>query len=40
MTARRPRTRYAIGAGAKPAIYARRFLPDRVMDALIGRVLG
>ena len=22
------------------AIYARRFLPDRVMDALIGRVLG
>lgn len=40
VTARRPRTRYAIGAGAKPAIYARRLLPDRVMDALIGRVLG
>lgn len=40
VTARSPRTRYAIGAGAKPVIYARRLLPDRAMDALIGRVLG
>ena len=40
VTAKRPRTRYAIGAGAKPVIIARRLLPDRAMDALIGRVLG
>ena len=40
VTATRPRTRYAIGAGAKPVIIARRLLPDRVMDALIGRAIG
>jgi NAD(P)-dependent dehydrogenase (short-subunit alcohol dehydrogenase family) len=47
VTARRPRTRYAVGLGAKPAIYARRVLPDRVFDALVrltfriaGRVVG
>ena len=38
--ARRPRTRYAVGAGAKPLILIRRWLPDRVYDALIRRVSG
>ncbi|GAA0682670.1 oxidoreductase [Kitasatospora atroaurantiaca] len=35
VTARRPRTRYAIGMGAKPAILLRRILPDRAFDALV-----
>lgn len=39
-TAKRPRTRYTVGAGAKPVVYLRRLLPDRAMDALIARVLG
>ncbi|OYN94681.1 short-subunit dehydrogenase [Propionibacteriaceae bacterium ES.041] len=39
-TARRPRTRYAVGRGAKPMITLARFLPDRVFDALIKRVTG
>jgi NAD(P)-dependent dehydrogenase (short-subunit alcohol dehydrogenase family) len=34
-TARRPRTRYAVGAGAKPAIFLRYLLPDRAFDTLI-----
>ena len=33
--ARRPRTRYAAGIGAKPILLARRVLPDRVFDGLI-----
>ena len=33
--ARRPRTRYAVGLGAKPVILARRVLPDRVFDLLV-----
>ena len=33
--ARRPRTRYAVGMGAKPVILARRVLPDRVFDRLV-----
>jgi NAD(P)-dependent dehydrogenase (short-subunit alcohol dehydrogenase family) len=39
-TARRPKTRYAVGAGAKPLIFIRRRLPDRAYDALIKRVSG
>jgi NAD(P)-dependent dehydrogenase (short-subunit alcohol dehydrogenase family) len=35
--ARRPRTRYAVGAGAKPIILARRILTDRAFDALMRR---
>lgn len=35
VTARRPRTRYAIGLGAKPILIARRVLPDRVFDWLM-----
>lgn len=37
---RRPRTRYAVGFGARPAIVARRLLPDRAFDAILGRALG
>ena len=33
--ARRPRTRYAVGMGAKPVILARRVIPDRVFDGLV-----
>ncbi|MEL4358890.1 MULTISPECIES: oxidoreductase [unclassified Luteococcus] len=33
-----PRTRYAVGAGAKVAVTARRVLPDRAMDAVLGRL--
>jgi len=39
-TARRPKTRYAVGAGAKPLIFIRRRLSDRAYDALIKRVSG
>jgi NAD(P)-dependent dehydrogenase (short-subunit alcohol dehydrogenase family) len=37
-TARRPKTRYLLGPGAKPLVFLRRFLPDRAFDALIKRV--
>lgn len=40
VTAKRPKTRYAIGYGAKPLIAARRILPDRLFDALITRATG
>ncbi len=40
VTASRPRTRYAIGFGAKPLIALRRMLPDRAFDALIGMATG
>ena len=40
VTARRPRTRYAVGFGAKPLIGLRRLLPDRAFDAVIGRASG
>ncbi|MFD5824752.1 oxidoreductase [Lentzea sp. NPDC060358] len=32
--ARRPRTRYAAGFGAKPMLFARGVLPDRAFDAM------
>ncbi len=40
VTARRPRTRYATGFGARPLLLMRRILPDRAFDALITRVCG
>ena len=40
VTARRPKTRYAVGFGAKPLISARRLLPDRAFDTLIARATG
>jgi short-subunit dehydrogenase len=34
---RRPRTRYAVGGGAKPVLFLRRALPDRAFDAVVTR---
>jgi len=34
-TVRRPRARYAVGRGAKAAVFARRVLPDRAYDRLL-----
>jgi NAD(P)-dependent dehydrogenase (short-subunit alcohol dehydrogenase family) len=38
VTARRPRTRYAAGYGAKPLIFLHGLLPDRTFDAFMRRV--
>ncbi len=35
VTARHPRTRYAVGLGAKPILLARHLLPDKVFDVLM-----
>ncbi|HEX2233153.1 MAG TPA: SDR family oxidoreductase [Thermoleophilaceae bacterium] len=40
LTARRPRTRYLVGRDAKLRALAASLLPDRAMDALIGRALS
>ncbi|WP_323099127.1 oxidoreductase [Intrasporangium sp. YIM S08009] len=40
VTARRPRTRYAVGFGAKPMITAHALLPDRTYDAMMRKVVG
>jgi NAD(P)-dependent dehydrogenase (short-subunit alcohol dehydrogenase family) len=40
VTAGRPKTRYAVGFGAKPMIAMRRLLPDRGFDKLITRASG
>ena len=40
VTARRPKTRYAVGFGARPLMAARAVLPDRAYDALITRATG
>src|SRR4051794_22898091 len=37
-TARRPRTRSPVGRGARSVVTARRLLPDRALDAVIGRL--
>lgn len=37
-TARRPKTRYPVGRGARSIVTARRLLPDRALDAVIGRL--
>jgi NAD(P)-dependent dehydrogenase (short-subunit alcohol dehydrogenase family) len=39
LTARKPRTRYLVGREAKSRATIARFLPDRVMDAAIARVM-
>ena len=39
-SARKPKTRYAVGFGAKPLIFLRRWLSDRAYDAVIRRVGG
>jgi NAD(P)-dependent dehydrogenase (short-subunit alcohol dehydrogenase family) len=40
VTARRPKTRYAVGFAAKPLIGLRRLLPDRAFDTVIARATG
>jgi hypothetical protein len=40
LTADGPRTRYVVGNEAKVRAQLDRFLPDRVMDRLIGRAFG
>jgi len=40
VTARRPKTRYAVGRGARTLILARRLLPDRVFDRVMRRLFG
>ena len=40
VTAGRPKTRYAVGFGAKPLIAAGSILSDRQFDALITRATG
>ena len=37
-TARRPKTRYVAGYGARPLLLARRLLPDRGFDRVMGRI--
>jgi NAD(P)-dependent dehydrogenase (short-subunit alcohol dehydrogenase family) len=39
-SARRPKTRYAVGSGAKPLIFMHRWLPDRAYDTVIRRISG
>jgi NAD(P)-dependent dehydrogenase (short-subunit alcohol dehydrogenase family) len=40
VTARRPKTRYAAGYGARPIIFLHDVLPDRAFDAFIRRATG
>ncbi|MEV4996643.1 oxidoreductase [Streptomyces niveus] len=40
VTARRPKTRYVKGFGARPLIALRRILPDRGFDRVISRAVG
>ncbi|WP_457965344.1 oxidoreductase [Arthrobacter sp. D1-29] len=39
-TARRPKTRYAVGFGANPLLFTRSILTDRAYDAMILRASG
>jgi NAD(P)-dependent dehydrogenase (short-subunit alcohol dehydrogenase family) len=40
LTAKRPRARYLVGRDAKLRAAAAQVLPDRVMDRIVGRMLG
>jgi hypothetical protein len=40
VAARKPRTRYAVGFGAKPILILRRWLSDRMFDRLIKRAMA
>ncbi|MCY7418922.1 MAG: oxidoreductase [Chloroflexi bacterium] len=40
VTSRRPKTRYAVGRGARTLILARRLLPDRVFDRVMRRLFA
>jgi NAD(P)-dependent dehydrogenase (short-subunit alcohol dehydrogenase family) len=39
LTARRPRTRYLVGADARGQALIRRLLPDRALDAMVRRLM-
>jgi hypothetical protein len=39
-TAAHPRARYPVGRSAGTIVRARKVLPDRVMDAVIGRMFS
>ncbi len=38
--ARRPRTRYRVGFGARPLVFLRRLLSDRAFDSIMRRAMG
>ena len=40
LTAEKPKTRYAVGFGARPLIAAHAILPDRAFDMLISMAMG
>lgn len=40
LSARRPRTRYLVGADARGQAFASRILPDRVVDWIVARATG
>jgi short-subunit dehydrogenase len=40
VAAKRPRTRYATGSGAKPILFIRRILPDRLYDKLMLSIMN
>jgi NAD(P)-dependent dehydrogenase (short-subunit alcohol dehydrogenase family) len=40
LTARRPRTRYLVGLDAKFQARAKRFIPTRVFDRMVARIMG
>ncbi len=40
VTARKPKTRYLVGFGAKPLVFMRRILSDRAFDGLMAMVTG
>jgi NAD(P)-dependent dehydrogenase (short-subunit alcohol dehydrogenase family) len=40
VTARRPAARYPVGRGARAITTSRDLLPDRVVDAVVGRIYG
>ena len=39
VTAKKPRTRYLLGFGAKPAVYIQKLLGDRIYDKIIAKVM-
>ena len=40
LSARRPRLRYLVGADARGQAFAKRVLPDRLVDWLVARATG
>lgn len=40
LSAKRPKTRYAVGFGAKPLIFMRKLLSDRAFDGLMRKATG